>query len=79
MLKNAPTLAIVAVDTAENEPLKISLVHFISSIPSLNATHQRRFLLRTTSRIGEFRIRPGLDSVPTLRIASYQPILMAVL
>ena len=35
MLKNAPTLAIVAVDTAENEPLKISLVHFISSIPSL--------------------------------------------
>ena len=25
MLKNAPTLAIVAVDTAENEPLKISL------------------------------------------------------
>ena len=35
MLKNAPTLAIVAVDTAENEPLKISLVHFISSIASL--------------------------------------------
>ena len=25
MLKNAPTLAIVAVDTAENEPLKISM------------------------------------------------------
>ena len=35
MLKNAPTLAIVAVHTAENEPLKISLVHFISSITSL--------------------------------------------
>ena len=38
MLKNAPTLAIVAVHTAENEPLKISLVHFISSITSLLAT-----------------------------------------
>ena len=37
MLKNAPTLAIVAVDTAENEPLKISLFHFISSILSLIA------------------------------------------
>ena len=35
MLKNAPTLAIVAVDTAENEPLKISLIHFIISILSL--------------------------------------------
>ena len=35
MLKNAPTLAIVAVDTEENEPLKISLFHFIISIVSL--------------------------------------------
>ena len=41
MLKNAPTLAIVAVDTAENEPLKISLVHFISSIASLPAATHR--------------------------------------
>ena len=32
MLKNAPTLTIVAVHTAENEPLKVSLVHFIISI-----------------------------------------------
>ena len=35
MLKNAPTLAIGGVHPAENEPLKISLVHFISSIVSL--------------------------------------------
>ena len=38
MLKNAPTLAIVAVHTAENEPLKISLVHVIRSILSLART-----------------------------------------
>ena len=40
MLKNAPTLAIVAVDTEENEPLKISLFHFIISIVSLQMTDQ---------------------------------------
>ena len=31
MLKNALTLAIVAVHTAENEPLRFSLFHFIIS------------------------------------------------
>ena len=41
MLKNAPTLAIVAVHTAENEPLKISLFHFISSILSLPSSEVR--------------------------------------
>ena len=44
MLKNAPTLAIVAVHTAENEPLKISLFHFISSIVSLNIILRARLL-----------------------------------
>ena len=49
MLKNAPTLAIVAVHTAENEPLKISLFHFISSILSLEsvAEVERRTVLTT--------------------------------
>ena len=53
MLKNAPTLAIVAVHTAENEPLKISLVHFISSIVSLvppRIGHDERVCLRSLRR-----------------------------
>ncbi len=39
MLKNAPTLAIVAFHTAENEPLKIwEVIHFIGRFASLAAT-----------------------------------------
>ena len=43
MLTNAPTLAIVAVHTAENEPLKnLKLISFIHSVASLGATHDER-------------------------------------
>ena len=51
MLKIAPTLASGAVHTAENEPLKISLVHFISSITSLVILHARH--RRTRGRIDD--------------------------
>ena len=54
MLKNKPTLASGAVDTAENEPLKISLVHFISSILSLFVPPRQAARFSTVSVIRTF-------------------------
>ena len=61
MLKNAPTLAIVAVHTAEYEPLKISLVHFISSILSLTTVEMAEALALLTLGIARKKDTIGIN------------------
>ena len=64
MLKNEPTLAIVAVDTGENEPLKVWGVSFHYFNRILNAAFCQRRLLSAGPRFRrEHRIPAGTTAV----------------
>jgi hypothetical protein len=67
MLKDEPSLAIVAVHTAENEPLKVWGDLFSSSVHSLNVTDKKKSI-GTAHAVKVQRIVPPTELAKNSRV-----------